>query len=47
MQQHPEHDDGPAPRSRTKALITGLAIAAVVIIVIALHLTGVVGPGVH
>lgn len=45
MDHHPEHLDKPEPIRRRRPLLAGLAILAVLVIVIALHLTGVVGPG--
>lgn len=41
MQKRPEHDSDPAPSNRTKGVLIRLAIAAVVIILIPLRLTGV------
>lgn len=45
MQSHPEHTDEPQPDHGKGGLWVGIAITAVVVIIIVLHLTGVVGPG--
>jgi hypothetical protein len=45
---HPEHDDETEPPYRLRVrLVAAAAIAAVVVFVIVLHLTGVIGPGSH
>lgn len=47
MHNHPEHLDEPAPRTTRTAVLIGVGIFAVLVILVALHLTGVVGPGAH
>lgn len=41
MQTHPEHNDDPQPRSSRKGALIGLGVAAILVILVVLHLTGV------
>ena len=47
MHDHPEHTDEPQPPSNKGRLLIGAGIVAVLIVLVALHLTGVIGPGSH
>jgi hypothetical protein len=42
-----EHDNDPQPERRNRSLLVPVIIAAVVVIFVLLHLTGVVGAGSH
>jgi hypothetical protein len=42
-----QHDDDLQPGRRTRSLVLPAVIAALVILMVILHLTGVVGPGSH
>lgn len=46
MQPHPDHTDEPPPSKKTRLLI-GTSVVAVLVILVALHLTGVIGAGMH
>lgn len=43
MQNHAEHQDEPRPRSNRRAMLIGITIAALLAVVVALHLSGTVG----
>lgn len=47
MQSHPEHSDDPQPPSSKSRVLIGLGFAAILVIMVALHLTGVVGASSH
>ncbi len=42
-----QHDDDPQPGRGKRSLVLPAAIAALVILMVVLHLTGVVGSGSH
>lgn len=45
MQNHPDLHDDSQPTGRGRGLLIGIALAAVLLAVVLLHLTGVVGGG--
>lgn len=47
MQHHPEHTDVPPPPSRKTRLLIGALAVIVLGVLLALHLTGVIGAGMH
>lgn len=44
MQPHPEQSEDPQPRSSRRAVLIGAGIAAILLLIVLLHVTGVVGP---
>lgn len=44
MHPHPEQSEDPQPRSSRRAILVGTGIAAILVLIVVLHLTGVVGP---
>jgi hypothetical protein len=42
-----EHDNDPQPDRRKRGFLVPVLIAAVVVVFVILHLTGVIGPGSH
>lgn len=44
MHPHPEQSENPQPRSSRRAVLVVVGIAAILLLIVVLHLTGVVGP---
>ena len=42
-----EHDNDPRPGGRQRGLVIAVLVAAVIVVFVLLHLTGVIGPGSH
>ena len=42
-----EHDNDPKPGGRQRRLSIAVLVAAVIVVFVLLHLTGVIGPGSH
>jgi hypothetical protein len=45
MHSHPEHSDDPQPRSSKSRVLIGIGVTAILVILAALHLTGLVEAG--